>query len=166
MNSSASLPANSLESFAKTAEAVAGTTKKLEKAALLGEYFQRLADEDLARAARYFAGQQFALSDARTTNVGGSILSAALMNATVADSEQLSVSYTRSGDGGDAAFEVFSAAKLNNLPSFTLSQTESLLARLSATRGKNAKTDLLSETLSRATPLEAKYLVKLLSGDL
>ncbi|PYS45397.1 MAG: hypothetical protein DMF71_00120 [Acidobacteria bacterium] len=154
------------EHFARTAEAVAATTKKLKKAAILGEYFATLTHDDLARAARYFAGQPFALSDARTTNVGGSILSAALMNATGANTEQLSVSYTRWGDGGDAAFEVFSAAKLNNLPSLTLVRTESLLARLSATRGKNAKTDLLSETLSRATPLEAKYLVKLLSGDL
>src|SRR5437016_11488769 len=127
MNSSDTLPPNSLESFARTAEAVATTTKKLEKAALLGEYFERLGDDDLARAARYFAGQQFALSDARTTNVGGSILSAALMKATGTGAEQLSVSYTRWGDGGDAAFEVFSAAKLSNLPGLTLAQTESLL---------------------------------------
>ena len=56
MRSSESLTANSLESFARTAEAVAATTKKLEKAALLEGYFRQLDDEDLARAARYFAG--------------------------------------------------------------------------------------------------------------
>ena len=38
---------NSLEAFAKTAEAVAATTKKLAKAALLGEFFQQLDDDDL-----------------------------------------------------------------------------------------------------------------------
>ena len=76
------LPFNSLEQFARTAEAVAATTKKLEKAALLGEYFAHLSDADLARAARYFAGHQFAQSDARTTNVGGSILGEALVAAT------------------------------------------------------------------------------------
>src|SRR5229473_1790557 len=160
------LPPDSLESFAKIAEAVAATTKKLEKAALLGEYFERLSDEDLARAARYFAGQQFALSDARTTNVGGSILSEALCSATGASTESLGPRYARWGDGGDVAFEVFSEAKPNNQPSLSLAETESLLARLSATRGKNAKTQLLTETLSRTTALEAKYLVKLLSGDL
>jgi DNA ligase-1 len=160
------LPPNSLESFAKTAEAVAGTTKKLEKASLLGEYFGDLTDEDLARAARYFAGQQFALSDARTTNVGGSILSEALCKATGVAPESLGPRYARWGDGGDVAFEVFCEAKPNNSPSLSLRETESLLARLSATRGKNAKTQLLTETLSRTTALEAKYLVKLLSGDL
>jgi DNA ligase-1 len=160
------LPPNSLEHFAKTAEAVAATRSKLEKAALLGEYFQQLTDDDLARAARYFAGQQFALSDARTTNVGGSILSEALCKATGVAPESLGPRYARWGDGGDVAFEVFCEAKPNNTPSLSLAETESLLARLSATRGKIAKTQLLTETLSRATALESKYLVKLLSGDL
>src|SRR5882672_5139097 len=160
------LPPNSLEHFARTAEAVAATTKKLEKAALLGEYFAQLGDEDLARAARYFAGQQFALSDARTTNVGGSILSEALCASTGVELDSLGPRYARWGDGGDVAFEVFSEAKPDNQPNLTLRETENLLARLSATRGKKAKTELLAEVLSKATPLEAKYLVKLLSGDL
>jgi DNA ligase-1 len=161
-----SLPPNSLEAFAKTAEAVAATTKKLVKAALLGEYFALLGDEDLARAARYFAGQQFALSDARTTNVGGSILSEALCAATGVGPESLGPRYARWGDGGDVAFEVFSEAKPGNQPSLTLAETESLLSRLSATSGKNAKIRLLTEVFRKVTPLEAKYLVKLLSGDL
>ena len=158
--------ANFLEHFARTAEAVAATTRKLEKAALLGEYFAQLGDEDLARSARYFAGQQFALSDARTTNVGGSILSEALCASTGVELDSLGPRYARWGDGGDVAFEVFSEAKPDNQPSLTLEETESLLARLSATRGKKAKTELLTKVLSQATPLEAKYLVKLLSGDL
>jgi DNA ligase-1 len=161
-----SLPPNSLEAFAQTAEAVAATTKKLKKAAFLGEYFQQLDDEDLPRAARYLAGQQFALNDARTTNVGGSILGEALCAATGSSPESLGPRYARWGDGGDVAFEVFSETRPGNKPSLSLAETESLLARLSATRGKKAKTLLLTEALLRATPLEAKYLVKLLSGDL
>jgi ATP-dependent DNA ligase len=161
-----SLPPNSLETFARTAEAVSATTKKLQKAALLGEYFEKLSDQDLARSARYFAGQQFALSDARTTNVGSSILTEALCVATGVEPETLGPRYARWGDGGDVAFEVFCEAKPGNQPSLTLAETESLLAGLSATRGKNAKTAVLTKVLTKATPLEAKYLVKLLSGDL
>jgi DNA ligase-1 len=161
-----SLPSNSLEAFAQTAEAVAATTKKLAKAALLGDYFQLLNDDDLPRAARYFAGHQFAQSDARTTNVGGSILSEALCAATGSSPESLGPRYARWGDGGDVAFEVFSEAKPGNQPSLSLAETERLLASLSATRGKNAKTKILTVAFARATPLEAKYLVKLLSGDL
>jgi DNA ligase-1 len=161
-----SLRPNSLEQFARTAEAVAATTKKLAKAALLGEYFAQLNDEDLARAARYFAGHQFAQSDARTTNVGGSILAEAMVAATGVAPESLGARYARWGDGGDVAFEVFVEAKPRNHPNLTLADTEQLLAQLSTTRGKNAKTDLLTRVLTKATPLEAKYLVKLLSGDL
>ena len=64
-----------LEQFAERAEAVAATTKKLEKVAIVGSYLQTLTNADLIRAARYFAGHQFAQNDSRTTNVGGSILS-------------------------------------------------------------------------------------------
>src|SRR5205807_104008 len=166
MRSSESLTANSLESFARRAEAVAATTKKLEKAALLEDYFRQLDDEDLARAARYFAGQQFASSDARTTNVGGSILSEAMTSDTGAGPESLGARYARWGDAGDVAFELFVEAKPENQPSLTLVETEGVLAQLSLTRGKKAKTQILIDALSRATALEAKYLVKLLSGDL
>jgi DNA ligase 1 len=161
-----SLPADSLEQFARTAEAVAATTKKLQKAALLGEYFEHLDDHDLARAARYFAGHVFAQSDARTTNVGGSILAEAMVIATGVAPESLGPRYARWGDGGDVAFEVFCETKPDNQPSLTLADTETLLARLSTTRGKNAKTEVLTKVLAKATALEAKYLVKLLSGDL
>ncbi|PYS78829.1 MAG: hypothetical protein DMF70_14150, partial [Acidobacteria bacterium] len=128
-------PPNSLEQFARTAEAVASTTKKLAKAALLGEYFKALSDEDLARAARYFAGQRFALKDARTTNVGGRILVEALSAATGFSLENLSPRYVLLGDGGDVAFEAVAERGRVNAPSLTLEQTESLLARLSETRG-------------------------------
>src|SRR5260370_42040825 len=104
------LPANSLENFARTAEAVAATTKKLEKAALLGEYFAQLGDEDLARAARYFAGQQFALSDARMTNVRRSTLSEALGASTGVELDSLGPPYPRGGGGGDVALQAFCEA--------------------------------------------------------
>ena len=51
-------------------------------------------------------------------------------------------------------------------PTITLAETESLITRLSETRGIKNKTALLTAVLHHATPLEAKYLVKLLSGDL
>src|SRR4249919_3853863 len=127
------LPANALEQFARTAESVAATTKKLEKAALLGAYFEQLSDDDLARAARYFAGQQFAQSDARTTNVGGRILSEAMVAATGVNPESLGPRYARWGDGGDVAFEIFVETKPDAQPSISLESTEELLARLSTT---------------------------------
>ena len=155
-----------LQAFAECAEAVAATTKKLEKAAILGSYLQSLSDPDLTRAARYFAGHQFAMSDARTTNVGGSIISAALREATGFGSDDLYARYVRLGDPGDLAAEIVKESKQFFNPTITLAETESLIARLSETRGIKNKTGLLATVLHGASPLEAKYLVKLLAGDL
>lgn len=158
--------AGTLQSFAECAEAIAATTKKLEKAAILGSYLELLSDPDLTRAARYFAGHQFAMSDARTTNVGGSIISAALREATGFGSDDLYARYVRLGDPGDLAAEIVKESKQVFNPTITLAETESLIARLSETRGIKNKTALLAAVLHQASPLEAKYLVKLLAGDL
>lgn len=158
--------AGTLQAFAECAEAVAATTKKLQKAAILGDYLKTLSDPDLTRAARYFAGHQFALNDARTTNVGGSIISAALSEATGFSGEELYPRYVRLGDPGELAAEVVKEARQTFAPTITLAETESLISRLSETRGIKNKTALLSAFLHRASPLEAKYLIKLLAGDL
>src|SRR4051812_8173374 len=161
-------PDGALEAFARVADEVAATTKKLEKARLLGAYFHALADDDLVRAARYFAGHQFALNDARTTNVGGSSLRDAISEVTGLDVENLRPRYVRLGDAGEVAQEAFEESGRGRVvkPTFTLAETESLIERLSETRGTKNKRDVLVEALRRATPLEAKYLVKLLGGDL
>jgi DNA ligase 1 len=158
---------DSLERLALTAEAVSATTKKLQKSALLGEYFSSLNDADLVRAARYFAGHQFALNDSRTTNVGGSIISEALAQATGFSVEELLPRYVRLGDAGEAAFEAVKETRRDfQLPTITLAETESLITRLSETRGNLNKTSLLTVLLRQATALEAKYLVKILVSDL
>jgi DNA ligase-1 len=156
-----------LQQFGEVAEAISATTKKLEKAALLGNYFKQLNDVDLSRAARYFAGHQFALSDSRTTNVGGSIISEALCQATGFSMEDLAPRYVRLGDAGETAYEVVKEAKHGiQVPAITLAETESIITRLSETRGTKNKTALLATVLHQASPLEAKYLVKMLAGDL
>ena len=156
-----------LERFAQTAEAVGATTKKLEKAALVGAYLHELDDDDLLRAARYFAGHQFAMNDARTTNVGTSVLREALSDGTGLSVENLRPRYVRLGDSGEVAYEAMLEARgTENTPAIRLAETESLIERLSEIKGTKNKKTLLRDMLSRATALEAKYLVKLLVGDL
>lgn len=156
-----------LQRFGEVAEALAATTKKLEKAALLGQYFKQLDDVDLSRAARYFSGHQFPLNDSRTTNVGGSIISEALSQATGFSREELSPRYVRLGDAGETAYEAVKEAKQSSSEVLmTLAEVESVISRLSEIRGTKKKTALLATVLRQASPLEAKYLVKLLVGDL
>src|SRR6185295_20122330 len=118
-------PSALLERFAEVAEQVASTTKKLEKAAFVGNYLKELDDSDLARAARYFAGHQFAQNDARTTNVGGSIISTALSEATGISRQELAPVYVRLGDAGETAHEAIQQAKRYSQPTLSLAETES-----------------------------------------
>ena len=156
-----------LQGFAEVAERVGATTKKLEKAALLGEYFQSLGDEDLGRAARFFAGHAFALHDARTTNVGTGMLRDAVAEVTGLAVEDLRPRHVRLGDSGDVAFEAFGETRGGAAtPGLTLAEVESLAVLLSATRGTKNKKTLVAAALRNASPLEAKYLVKHLAGDL
>jgi DNA ligase-1 len=155
-----------LQQFAEVAEQVAATTKKLQKAALVGTYLKPLVDADLGRAARYFAGHQFAQNDARTTNVGGSIISTALSEATGISLQELAPVYVRLGDAGETAYEAILKRRNFNEPTLTLAEIESIITRLSETRGIKNKTGILGTVLRHATPLEGKYLIKLLAGDL
>lgn len=170
-----------LREFAEVAESVAATTKKLEKSALLGAFFHKLSDADLTRAARYFAGQSFALKDARTTNVGTSVLRQALSEVTGLDVDNLRPRYVRLGDAGEVAFEAIAEATdakakahdeniASHHPShdapLTLAEVERLIETLSATTGTKNKLQILVGALRRTNALEAKYLVKLLVGDL
>jgi DNA ligase-1 len=154
--------------FAKLADSVGATTKRNEKAALLGSYFATLADADLTQAARFFAGYVFPLWDQRTTNVGG----AALLNAmcAVADisRQDLTARTVALGDLGDVAYEAFQSSPKTAArePGLQLEDVAGGFEMLAATGGTKAKTALLAALLSRATPLEAKYVVKLLAGDL
>jgi DNA ligase-1 len=146
-----------LASFARAAEAVAATTKKLEKAALLGAYFHTLDDRDLVRAARYFAGHQFALNDARTTNVGTNLLRDVIADVTGFDTENLRPRYVRLGDSGEVAYEAFVEAGRDevNRPAFTLAAVESLIATLSETRGTKNKRAILAGAFARGSAREA-----------
>src|SRR5438105_14483747 len=61
--------------FATVNDAAAATTKKLQKYAILAEYFRPLEDQDLRRAVRFCGGRAFAATDERVLAVGGAIVS-------------------------------------------------------------------------------------------
>lgn len=164
---SAENPTGSLIQFANVAEQIGSTTKRLEKAAILGNYFASLDDQDLIYAARYFAGYSFPLTDQRTINIGGASLLSAL--ATVADVNPnlLKTELVKLGDLGDVAVVVLAKTLINQpAPVLTLTDLAAALDKLAQTQGAKRKQEQLIALLQQATPLEAKYLIKQLSGDL
>jgi DNA ligase-1 len=153
--------------FAQTAEAVGATTKRLEKAAILGAYFAALPDDDLVRAARFLAGYTFPQRDGRTTSVGGAALLAAILAVSGADEAHLRGRLVARGDVGDVAQEAFGVSpQAVTPPTLTLADVGTFLEMLAATSGTKRKVALVADLLRQASPLEAKYAVKLLGGDL
>jgi DNA ligase-1 len=155
------------EHFAELCSRLAGTTKKLEKRAWMAEYLRELPPEDAARAALYLTGETFSETDPRELNVGGAGVSRALKELTGAGDHRMHAAYLRHGDLGAAAFDL--AVDREDAPgtaSLQISEVAEQFARIAEARGPAAKQRLVLELLQKATPLEMKYLIKLLVGDM
>jgi DNA ligase-1 len=155
--------------FAELNDALASTAKKLEKRALIADYLRGLEPADAARAALYLAGTPFAETDRRGLNVGGSLLTKAVMHRagleSVAGQAALHAAYRRHGDLGAAAEDLLSSsARVGQ--SLTLKLVEELFAKIATARGPGAKLPLVVALLDEAAPVEAKYLLKLMLGDM
>jgi len=155
--------------FAELCRRLSATTKKLEKRARMAEYLRDVDIEDSARAAQWLTGEVFGATDPRALNLGGSSLNRVLKEVSGASDAEIGLAYRRHGDLGDAAFDLlqsrqFSAAAL------TLGEVDTAFNQIAGPSGKPqviaAKQRLLQDLLSRASALEAKYLVKLVLGDM
>ena len=152
--------------FARTADAVGQTSKRLEKLAILSEYLSSLDDEDLSIACRFLSGSPFPMSDARTLNVGYSAVSGVVVDLSGVDPRQYGELVLRLGDPGDAAAQVMPTHPRVPDEPITLRSALDAFERIAATRGTGHKALLLRDLLARATPSEAKYLVKLVMGEM
>ena len=153
-----------MEAFARTGEAIRATSSKLEKTRLLGEYFATLDDETLPLAAVYFTARPFADRDQRKLNLGYAVIRNAVCDLAQVDEDALGESYMRHSDVGDVIEEVL-AGHTHPRPT-SLRDVHDTLVRLYEQRTVKKKTEALRELLDRLTPREAKYIGKILTGDL
>ena len=152
-----------MKRFADTAEAIAGTNSKLKKVAALADYFRALPDSDLQAAGTFFTGRPFAQTDARTLKVGWSALSKAIHSVSKASDDAMRDAYMKRGDMGEAAELLFQQnAAIPPIPSQVRAQFDEL-ATLSKADKKLA---LITGLLSTLGPREAKYVIKMITGEL
>jgi len=150
--------------FAQTADAIAGTTSKLKKISFLAEYIQTLNEDDLRAACVYFTGRPFALTDARTLNVGWSALMNAVQQISGASDEDIHQTYLARGDLGEMAERLL----VSHEPEGALSPSEvqAKFAELVKISGAANKLPTLLDLFRFLTPSEAKYVIKIITGDL
>jgi DNA ligase-1 len=152
--------------FSQTADRIAATTKKLEKTAILAEYFQSVSLPDAAAGAVFFSGRPFPAWEETTLQVGGSILWRIVAELSARSEAELTESYRRHGDLGAVAEAVLPPfPQLRERPN-SPAATQRLFRGISSSRRPALKAGLTRELLSSVTPLEAKYVIKIMTGDL
>ena len=156
---------HAMQSFALTADAVAATTKKTEKVRLVAEYFRSRPVEESSQAAVFFSGRAFPAWEERTLQVGGALLWRAVGEISGKGEVALTVAYRRHGDLGSAAEDVLEHASPAK-SSLSVAELAELFDQLARTSVAAKKLKLLQDLLSRATATEAKYVIKIISGDL
>src|SRR2546430_907869 len=154
----------SFADWVSTADAVRATPKKLEKHAALARYLGALDDSDLQIAARLFAGAPFPRRDERVLSMGWSALSGLLLERSGKTGGDMAESYQRHADLGDVAADLIAERSASG-DRLTLADVAQTFDAIAAARGVAPKRDLLRATLARATPEEARYLVKIVSGE-
>jgi DNA ligase 1 len=149
--------------FAQTCDAIAATTKKLEKTALVADVLKVTPLAEAAAAAIFLSGRPFPAYEEATLQVGGALLWRVIADLSGKTEEELSQIYRRHGDIGSVAGEALPPRSASGL---SLTEVRRVFSQIAAARGPEAKAALLRSILERATPLESKYIVKIISGDL
>ncbi len=152
------------ESFAELCEQLAATASKLEKRALMAGYLQPLPVPEAGLAALYLAGVAFPETDGRDLNVGGALLSRVLAKLSGASQPAMHAAYLRHGDLGGAAQDLLATREVP--ATLLLADVAEAFAAIAAVSKPAAREQITLNLLGRATPLEAKYLIKIILGDM
>ncbi len=156
---------------ASLADELAAEGSRLKKRASITQALTRIAAESLDDAgifAMYLAGEPFAEADPRKLNAGGALLTKALRSVSGASDAQLTAAYRRHGDLGAAAFDLLvpPTGKTPKDASLTLGEVRAAFDAIAVSRTTAIRAGLVEDLLRRSTAVEAKYLLKLMLGDM
>ena len=150
------------------AEEMATEGSRLKKRARIAEAIAKVHTEnfeDTNLFCLYLAGLPFAASDPRKLNAGGALLSKAVKLVSEATDVELTAAYRRHGDMGAAAYDVFRDHNLNG-PGLELREVAEAFAGMATAKTTAIRAALVEGLLRQGTALDAKYLLKLMLGDM
>ena len=157
--------------LAETLEKVKGTSSKNEKVAMVASYLKGLGAGDAQVAARIAWGRPSEKGSKDEAQVGYSTLLDVLREVTGASGGEVSKAYLRHGDLGEVAEELLGEKKEQTLfdERLTLAAIDGAFARLRSTKGQGsaaAKRGVVKSLMLAAAPVEGKYIVKVLTGEM
>jgi DNA ligase-1 len=160
--------------LAELAEGLAGEGSRLKKRAAIAEAIGRVAGESVEDAglfAMYLAGEPFAEADGRKLNAGGALLTKALLAVSGASEGELTVAYRKYGELGAAGFDLMAGraegpGNRDESGGLSFGEVADAFAGMAGARTTAGRLGLVEDLLRRAGPLEVKYLLKLMLGDM
>jgi DNA ligase-1 len=168
--------------LAEACDRIAGTTKKLEKTAIAAENLKSRTLQEASVSAIFLSGRPFAVWEEATLQVGGRVLWRIVAELSGKTEAELTASYRQHGDLGavaEAALAVSASTSRvgTGVPArpsrakpgsarLTIQEVAAAFREISKARGSATKSALAQDLLSQATPLEAKYIIKIMTGDL
>ena len=152
-----------MRKLAETCDRISATPKKLQKVAIVADYLKSRAPDEAATSAVFLSGRPFPVWEEATLQVGGSLLWRLVAELAGKSDAELTATYRKYGDLGAVAGEVLAD---RGQPGVNVLEARDAFRQIAGARGSAPKEALVRQLLSQATPLEAKYLVKIITGDL
>ena len=154
--------------WSELADRVASATRTSEKTSLLAAYLPTLDPDALRVATVFLSGRPFPEADGRSTGLGWAAIAGVVAAVAHAEPGALGAAYDRSSDLGQAVFDVLEGAGHVGEPAGgpTVAEVSEAYEAIEAASGPARKAAIFAALLERADPLAAKYIVKVLTGEL
>ena len=161
----------------ETCESIRITTSKNKKVDLIVQYISGLDEDSLPIAVLFLSGKIFPRGSIHNLNVGFRTILQSLLEISRLDKTDVMRIHLEHGDMGTIAEYAISKKKIVTLFNIveTLEEKPTLkeiydqfkrIANLRGPRSNNDKKNILKGLLLRCSPLEAKYLVKIISNEM
>ena len=147
------------------------TTKRFEKTFYLSEFLRIVNEKDIDKVILLIQGKIFPDWDQRVIGVASRILVKAINTATGASVDEIEKIWKKTGDLGDVAQKLCQKKSQSTLFSqeLTVSKVFENIRKVAELEGQGTvanKIQLIAELLTSSSAVEAKYIIRIILGDL
>jgi len=155
-------------------EKLEGTTKRLFMVNLVANFLRDLQPNEVEPTVSMILGRPFPKWDQRVLEVSWATLSGLIKSLTNVDWSDFRSAFSQTGDIGSATRTVFEASKVRRqatlfekpLSILEARHTFETIAETSGFGSRERKERLVETLLGQASPLETKYIVKIMIGEM
>ncbi|MGV8151120.1 MAG: ATP-dependent DNA ligase [Candidatus Woesearchaeota archaeon] len=152
-------------------ERLESTSKRLEKTKILSDFLKDCTPKQVDKILLLAQGLVFPKHEDKKIGIASKLVVKALNTATGIDVDEIEKTWKKTGDLGLSAQELVKKKKQHTLfnEELTVDKVYSTIRKLASIEGTGStdlKMKMISELLTSAKPIEARYIVRLLLEDL